>query len=251
MKTPFDLTGKKILVAGVSDMIGHATCRQLSLMGASLFIIDSQPVVLQDVFGSFGATNVECKFFDIYDSHIMDRELKEIIKSTGPFNGFVFTAGKGGVKPLPFTKQEFLKEMMYYNTFTFIEMVRILSKKNAFSKGGSMVALSSVSSIRGIKAKTAYCASKAALDASIRAMALELADKKIRINSIIKGWVSSDMEKDFIQSSIHLSENSDFNKQVLGVIEPDELANTAAFLLSDATTSITGTSIVLDGGYSI
>jgi enoyl-[acyl-carrier-protein] reductase (NADH) len=59
------------------------------------------------------------------------------------------------------------------------------------------------------------------------------------------------MKKDFIKSNMELSENSDFKRQLLGVINPVEVANTVAYLLSDATKTITGISLVLDGGYTL
>jgi NAD(P)-dependent dehydrogenase (short-subunit alcohol dehydrogenase family) len=71
------------------------------------------------------------------------------------------------------------------------------------------------------------------------------------VNSIQKGWVSSDMEKDFIKSNMSLSQTDDLKRQLLGVIEPEEVANAIAFLLSDASKSITGISLLLDGGYTL
>jgi NAD(P)-dependent dehydrogenase (short-subunit alcohol dehydrogenase family) len=113
------------------------------------------------------------------------------------------------------------------------------------------VCISSVSSIRGLKSKTAYSASKAALDASVRCLAAELSNRKIRVNSILKGWVKPDMERDFIKDNMALNETDDLNRQLLGVIDTIEVANTVAFLMSDATMSITGTSLILDGGYTL
>jgi NAD(P)-dependent dehydrogenase (short-subunit alcohol dehydrogenase family) len=82
-------------------------------------------------------------------------------------------------------------------------------------------------------------------------MAAELSDRRIRVNSILKGWVLSDMKKDFIRSNMDLNEKNDFQKQLLGIIDPVEVANTVAFLLSDAVKTITGTSVLLDGGYTM
>ena len=111
--------------------------------------------------------------------------------------------------------------------------------------------MSSVSSIRGLKSKVAYCASKAALDAAVRAIAAELGERKIRVNSILKGWVEADMKQGFIQDNMSLSENDDFKKQILGVVSSDDIANSIVFLLSDASKSITGTALLVDGGYTL
>lgn len=114
-----------------------------------------------------------------------------------------------------------------------------------------MVALSSVSSIKGLKSKAVYSASKAALDAAVRGVAAELAPQGIRVNSILKGWVDADMSLDFIQSNMTLSGGSDFEQQLLGAISPQEIANLVEFLLSDKVKSITGTNILIDGGYTL
>lgn len=251
MINPMTLTGKQILVAGATSETGQAIVAQLSKLGAKVVMTDNseeklfeiQKYAEQDCLGFYA--------FDIYNNTEIEPHFKQITKECGVFDGFVYCAGIGGVRPLSFTKYSYIHEMMNANLYSFIEMVRCITKKNCFIHGGSIVTISSVSSIKGLKSKTAYCASKAALDASVRCMAAELSEKKIRVNSILKGWVASDMKKDFIQNNIELSENDDFKRQLLGVIEPVEVANTVAFLLSDATKTITGTSILLDGGYTL
>lgn len=246
MINPMELTGKKIIIAGASSEIGKAIVTQVAKLGAKVVMIDKFNEEPVDV-------GVESRFysFDIYDVKALESNLKIIIEESGPFDGFVFAAGIGGVRPLSFTKTEFVHKMMSANVYTFIEMVRDLVKNKGLTKGGSIVSISSVSSIKGLKSKIAYSASKAALDAAVRSLAAELSSKKIRVNSILKGWISSDMDKDFIKNNRSLNENDDFAKQLLGVIEPYELANTVAFLLSDATKTITGTSLLLDGGYTL
>jgi NAD(P)-dependent dehydrogenase (short-subunit alcohol dehydrogenase family) len=251
MINPMELTGKQILVADAASEIGQAIVAQLSKLGASVVMIDNSEEQLLETRKNTENNNVSFYAFDIYENTEIETHLKQITKESGVFDGFVYCAGIGGVRPLSFTKYSFIHEMMNANLYSFIEMVRCITKKNCFVQGGSIVTISSVSSIKGLKSKTAYCASKAALDASVRCMAAELSDKKIRVNSILKGWVDSDMKKDFIKSNMELSENDDFKRQLLGVTDPVELANTVAFLLSDATKTITGTSLLLDGGYTL
>ena len=101
-----------------------------------------------------------------------------------------------------------------------------------------------------MKAKMAFCASKAALDASIRCLAVELLEKGIRVNSVQKGFVDEDFEKGHIQDINAINDGS-INKSILRITKASEIANLIAFLLSDATQTITGTSIVIDGGYTL
>ncbi|MDO9155190.1 MAG: SDR family oxidoreductase [Paludibacter sp.] len=251
MINPMELTGKKILVVGATSETGKVIVNQLSLLGAELVLIDKSEDELLEIQQKTSLGDIKYYAFDLYDNSEIEPHFKRMTYDCGAFDGFVYCAGIGGVRPLSLTKYMFIHEMMNANLYTFIEMVRCITKRGSFITGGSIVAISSVSSVKGLKSKTAYCASKAAIDASVRSMAAELSEKKIRVNSILKGWVESDMKMDFIKSNMELSENDDFKKQLLGAIEPIEVANTVAFLLSDCTKTITGTSLLLDGGYTL
>lgn len=246
-----DLTTKRILVAGAVSETGRVIVSQLDRLGAKVVMVDDSEGECQEIQKGIGSNNISSHCFKIYDNAEIETNFESIIKEFGAFNGFVYAAGIGGVRPLVLTKPQFVKDMMNANLYTFIEMVRCITKRNAFTPGGSIVAVSSVSSIRGLKSKTAYSASKAALDASVRCLAAELSNRRIRVNSILKGWVKADMGKDFIKDNMALNERDDLKRQLLGVIDTVEVANTVAFLLSDATKSITGTSLILDGGYTL
>ena len=236
------LSSKNILVlGGVSDI--------------SLKIVDSLTLSEADVVFVCSKEMDDMTYLkkhyhvDFYDFTLFSAFVNEHLEH--PFDGIVYAGGKGGVRPLKLNSAEFVHSMFHENVFTFFELVRLLLKKRLINEGASIVALSSVSSIKGLKSKSVYSASKAALDAAVRGMAAELADKKIRVNSIQKGWVSSDMNLDFIQSNMALNRENDLDKQLLGPIEPIEVANLTAFLLSDLVKSITGTSILIDGGYTL
>lgn len=251
MINPLELTGKNILVAGALSDIGQTLAILLKSLGARVIMIDKDCESKMEKPQGLRNNNNNFYEFDIYDSKNIEFNIERIANENGVFDGFVYCAGIGGVRPITLTKYAFLNEMMNANAFSFVEIVRCITKKKRFRDGGSIVALSSVSSIKGLKSKTAYCASKAALDASVRCLAAELSCRKIRVNSILKGWVISDMKSDFIKSNLDLNDKKDFQKQLLGIIHPSEIANTIAFLLSDAVKTITGTSIILDGGYTL
>jgi NAD(P)-dependent dehydrogenase (short-subunit alcohol dehydrogenase family) len=251
MINPMDLSSKRILVVGASSETGETIVKQILSLGANVIMVDCFEDKVKDIFNKLSSPQLSYHTFDFYNNAEIEVNIKHLNLTFGVFDGFVYCAGKGGVRPLQLTKNAFIHDMMNANLYSFVETVRCVTKKGFFNNGGSMVAISSVSSIKGLKSKISYSASKAALDASIRGMAAELSEKKIRINSILKGWVTSDMKLDFIQDNMELNKNEDFAKQILGVIEPIEIANTVCFLLSDATKTITGTSIIHDGGYSI
>jgi NAD(P)-dependent dehydrogenase (short-subunit alcohol dehydrogenase family) len=171
------------------------------------------------------------------------------MEQCGTIDGLVHCAGISSRKPLNVLKADGFSKVMDVNFYSFVELVRLATKKKYFNDGGCIVVMSSISSIRGYKAKSEYCVSKAAVDAFVRCMALELADRKIRVNSVMPAEVLTPLALKARETNAAVGA-SDFNAP-LGPSDPYEVANTIAFLLSDATKTITGTSILLDGGACI
>lgn len=229
---------------------GYVIVEQLLALNCMITLIDRSPT-LPSFLKEVKPGSIHFISFDFYQTDLIEAELKTKLKLDFKFSGIVYAAGIGGVRPLGLMSTNFLHQMMNANLYAFLEFARVLTKKNRFENGGSIVAISSVSSIKGLKSKIAYSASKAALDAAVRGMAAELADRKIRVNSIRKGWVEADLKHDFIQDNIALSSNDDHGKQLLGTIGTGDLAKLVCFLLSDDSKFISGTNVLLDGAYSI
>lgn len=188
---------------------------------------------------------------NIYDLNNIEKKIKDIIAIEGSIDGFVYTAGFGKVRPLSLTKYENMLELMHVNCFTFVEFCRCLIKRDLFNDAGSIIAISSISSKMGIKSKLAYSASKAALNSAVKTIARECGNRGIRVNAILKGALSSDKNLIHIKDINQLSNNETSKNQFLGEIKPVEVANLVIFILSDLVLTMTGTSIVLDGGYSL
>ncbi len=238
-----------VIVINDGNDTGFSIVNQLINQNYHVVLIERQLPKSDVAFNGIGT--VEFFIFDFYNTELIEPEIKKLPPEIFPVSGLVYAAGIGGVRPLSLTNTVFLHQMMNANLYAFVEFARCICKKKRFKDGGSVVALSSVSSTKGLKSKIAYSASKAALDASIRGLAAELADRKIRVNSIQKGWVRADMKHSFIQDNMALSEADDLAKQPLGVIESEELAHMVVYLLSPESRSITGTNLVLDGGYTL
>jgi NAD(P)-dependent dehydrogenase (short-subunit alcohol dehydrogenase family) len=165
-------------------------------------------------------------------------------------NGLVHSAGISQTMPLLYLKLSDLQKIMSVNFFSFVELVKQFSDRKNNDNGGSIVAISSISSKVGARGLSAYCASKGAVESSIRSMALELAPRKIRINSVAPGMI----ETQIYDGLKELVNNKNFEanlkkRQFMGIGKPEDVANATAFLLSDASGFITGTSMVVDGGY--
>ena len=249
MINPMDLSGKRILVTGASGGMGHETSVLLSKLGAKVVLCDMNEEILQRTYSMLEGEGHAMYVFNLGDIDPLEGIIKQITSEQGPFNGFAHCAGIAPMRPLKMTKKEDIIHVMDANLFSFIEIVRCITKKGCFVDGGSIVAISSTASIQGKQSKVAYSASKAGLDGAIRCLVCDLKKKKIRVNSIMPCWVNTRMYKGYIDRYPDTFEVQEIHeKQYMGVTEPIEVANTIAFLLSDATKTITGTSILIDGG---
>lgn len=230
----YDLSGKRILFVGGDTGLDKAILSQLN--NATL---------------SQSAENGIVITYKVNDLSNVESDVKSLITEHGAFDGLVFNIVHSDFRPLQFVKPDLVNQIMNDNYGLFVELVRSLKKCRGLNKGASIVAMSSISSVRAMKAKMAFCASKAALDAAVRCLAVELAPQGIRVNTIQKGAVDVDSEKAHIQDvlAVRSEETSNENQAPLGKVKAEEIAETVAFLLSDAVRAITGTSIVIDGGY--
>lgn len=248
MINPMDLTGKTILVTGASDGIGKATSVLLSQLGARVIMVARNEAKLQSAIETLDGSQHRWFIYDLKEIEGIELFIKGLVKELGPFDGFVHCAGIGTMRPLNMLKYTYLHDIMLINFYSFIEVSRCISKKGRFGDKMSIVGISSISSIEGYKAKTAYCASKAAMDGAIRAMAKELAEKNIRINSIIAGFIKTEMFERYKERTGTQEDDVQFDKYCLGLGEPVDVANAIAFLLSDSSRIITGTGLVVDSG---
>ena len=248
MNNFFSLQGQKILITGASDGIGKSTSILLSRFGAKLILVGRNPEKLISVQQMLEGEGHSLHSYDLRDIEGIEPFVKTLVEQHGPLDGFVHCAGISGLRPLKMTYYSYLHDMMLVNFYSFVELVRSLTLKGNFHKNMSIVSMSSAASLRGEKSKTAYSASKAAMDGAIRSMAKELADKSIRINSIVAGFVNTDMFERYKQKSGIDESNEAFSKYALGLIQPDEIAQLIAFLLSEHAAHITGSGMVVDSG---
>ena len=243
------LQSKIILITGAASGIGRETAIVASKQGAKVILLDLYEEGLKETISLLDGSEHLYYAIDLTNIDSIASLIKEIVLKEGVLDGLVHCAGISSRKPLNVLTKDGFSKVMDINFYSFVELVRQVCKKKHFAEGGSVVVMSSISSIKGYKAKTEYCVSKAAVDSFVRCMALELADRKIRINSIMAAEVLTPLalRARKINQAVGAS---DFNSP-LGPSEPYEVANTIAFLLSDATKTITGTSLLIDGGACI
>ena len=140
---------------------------------------------------------------------------------------------------------------MNVNFFAPTELTRLLVKSKKISKNGSIVFISSVSGVYcSAVASSIYSSSKGAVNGLVKGVALDLAPRGIRVNSVNPGMIDTDIFSDSAITQDQL--NEDVKRYPLGRYgKPEEVAYAVIYLLSDASTWTTGSNILIDGGYTL
>lgn len=239
MDNLIDLSSKSIIVTGAGSGIGRETTRVLIEQGASVMMLDINEAGLSETASIVGP---KCHPFlvDLTDSGAVADVVSKIVEEYGKIDGLVHCAGISSRKPLNVLSKEGFSKVMDINFYSFVELVKQCAKKKHMNDGASIVVMSSISSICGYKAKTEYCVSKAAVDAFVRCMALELADRRIRVNSVMPVGVDTPMGRKAAEMAAVAGNTTTANEPL---VSPTDVANTIAFLLSSAAPSISGTAI--------
>ena len=243
-----NITEKVVIVTGAGSGIGQETSILLANEGATVVMMDINAEGLTET-ATLGGEKCHPLTIDLTDAGAGAEAVSQTVEQYGKLDGLVHCAGISSRKPLNVLSKDGFSKVMDVNFYSFVELVKQCAKRKHINDGASIVVMSSISSIKGYKAKTEYCVSKAAVDAFVRCMALELADRKIRVNSVMAAAVNTPMAQRARETNSAVGASS--FEAPLGITEPYEVANTILFLLSDATKTITGTSILIDGGACI
>lgn len=241
---------RHVLVTGASSGLGRQAAIQLSQCGARLALIGRNEERLSGTLAALeGEGHTTCSL-DMSDAEISADAIQAIARERGSFHGIFHSAGTALILPARITKNRHLDDVFAAGVRGAFGIARAASKKGVMFDGGSVVFMSSVSAIRGRPGMTAYSAAKAAVDGMVRVLAGEVADRRIRINSIIAGAVATTMHTDFVDSMNDEVVRNYEALHMLGFGKPEDVGNAALFLLSDASRWITGTNMIVDGGYT-
>lgn len=244
---PFSLQGKRILVTGASSGIGKATAIECSKLGASLVITARNEGRLQETMAQLEGDNHHKIICDLSE---MD-SVQELIDKLPILDGIVNNAGMNKMLPIQFVGKTDFMETMLVNAISPIMLTQGLLKKKKIAKGGSIVFVSSIAGhTRSSVGNTMYCASKGTITGFVKCLAKELAAKKIRCNEVMPGQTDTAiMSHGAISDEQMKAVESRIPMKRLG--NPIEIAAGIVFLLSDASSYITGSSLIIDGGQSL
>jgi len=244
---PFTLDGKTIIVTGASSGIGRATAIACSKMGATLIITGRNQERLDQTLEQMTGDRHLAFTADL--STPDGRE--SLISSVDNVDGIVHCAGISGHKVFQFLKDSEIAEMFEINFNTPLYLSRDLVKKKKINKGGSIVFITSTSGIiSSYMGGSLYSSTKGALNGLIKGMALELAAKNIRVNSVMPSMVTTPI-MDGGQLTDEQFEEDKKRYPLKRYGHPEEVAYAVIYLLSEASAWITGTNLLMDGGRSI
>jgi NAD(P)-dependent dehydrogenase (short-subunit alcohol dehydrogenase family) len=243
---PFSLKGKTILVTGASSGIGQATAIECAQMGAEVVITGRDTERLQATADLMGTLKAQ-----IAADLTNQEDVERLVAALPPLDGAVLCAGNSTTLPLQFGSREKFDEMFNVNFFAPVELLRLMYKKKVLQKGASVVLIASIGGTHSfMPGNGVYGASKAALNSLMKYAAREYASRKIRVNSICPGMVDTPLIHRGTITEEQLAE--DAKRYPLGRYgKPDDIANGAVYLLSDASSWLTGHDLVIDGGFSI
>lgn len=247
MRNPFSLEGKTILITGASSGIGRATAIECSRMGAIVAITGRNAERLNDTFLQLEGEG----HMQIIADLSKEADAAELIATLPELNGAVHCAGFVKTLPIQFINTESLTSVMDVNFMAPTLISAQLVKKKKLVKGSSIVFISSIDGplISNI-GNSIYAASKGAVGAMSKAMALELAPKKIRVNCIQPGMIETEiLSNGFISAEQLEEEKKRYPLKRFG--KPEEVAHSAIYLLSDGSSWVTGSNLLIDGGFTL
>ena len=252
MNNPFSLENKKILVTGASSGIGKATAIECAKLGASLVITARNEERLKSVFDELDRSRGQEHSMVLADLS-SDEGQNTLISSLSELDGVSSNAGIIVVNaPIKFLKDDVMENVYNVNAMAHVKLARDLYKKKILKKNASYVFTVSVGGVTAFNVgNAAYGMAKAALNSFMKFCAVDFATRKIRCNSVCPGMIETPMT-----DTNGIFTEDDYKKDMEHYLlkrygKPEEVAWTTAFLLSDASSFITGVSLLVDGGASI
>ena len=244
---PFSLENRMVLVTGASSGIGRTTAIECSRMGAHVIITGRDHARLDETLHQLDGEGHQALVADLTQAE----QVENLVAQLPALDGIVLCAGQGTVVPFKMADRKKLDPIFEINYFAPVELLRQIIKKRKIANGASVVFVSSIGGVDSITVgNSIYGASKAALNSAMRFCALELAPKKIRVNSVCPGMVNTKLiQGGAVSEEQHQADMQKYPLKRYG--EPEDIAHGIIYLLSNASSWVTGHSLVIDGGYTI
>jgi NAD(P)-dependent dehydrogenase (short-subunit alcohol dehydrogenase family) len=251
-REPFiDFQGKKIILTGVFSELGRSIAGELSHYGASLVLVGRDKEELAGAGGGLEPGGHDVLLMDLGDPASIVPAIKEFARQHGRIYGMCHAAQADEASPLSSAEAETVRSILDMNLVAGIELARGVTRRDVMeTSGGSILFVSSIAALVGVAGRVGYSASHGGISAAARSMAVELARRKIRVNTISPGLVDAGMAQE-VRSRFSDTQIRDIvNTHPLGIGQCRDVARAVAFLLAPQSSWITGTDLVVDGGYT-
>lgn len=246
---PFTLNGKTILITGGAGGIGTAVARTCALLGARVVLTDIREEALSEVLLSLPKSQSDKPHLSIVADLTDSEQLSDLVATCPQLDGLVCNAGVMKLTLTQFITEEELNRIQNINLNAPILLTRYMLKRKKISKGGSIVFMSSAAGVYRVSLGNGiYATTKCGIDAFMRTVALELGPKGIRSNSVNPGMVETALIGNFTDEQ---KEREKLNYPLRRFAKPEDIANGVVYLLSDASSFVTGTALKIDGGMTL
>lgn len=243
-----------ILITGASSGIGRQVCQDLNKSGAFVIAVAKDTHKLESLHSEIEFPNnfaIEQKDLST-EPEKLDIWIKDISKKYGKLYGLGLIAGIQNISPVSGIKSSILNEILNVNLLSNIYLSKgFIDKRVNRGNGSSIVFMSSISAIKGEAGLSMYSTTKGGLNSFAKSLAKESAPHGIRVNTILAGLVKTDLIKKW--SSIYTAEYLDKaeNDYPLGISSPEDISSKILFLLSNKSSKMTGSEILVDGGITL
>lgn len=244
---PFSLEGKTVLVTGASSGIGQETAIQCSKLGAKIIITARNEDRLNETLSQMTGDDHEVVLAEL----TVREQMENLVNQAHDLDGVVLCAGRAMTSPFLFNTRDKYDEVFNINYFAPVELLRLLLKKKKIKKNASVVFVSSIGGVFGYSlGNSIYGATKASIHSTMKFCAKELAPKGIRVNSVNPAMVKTPLiGSGSISEEQYKADMERYPLKRYG--EPQDIAYGIIYLLSDASSWVTGHSLVIDGGITI
>lgn len=245
----WQLHGKPVIVTGASSGIGAATAKVLAAAGATLVLVGRNEERLAEVRAAAEAAGARTSvaLAELTDIAQAERVVDDAVSEFGPLHGIVHLASVFDPRPLEDTTLESFEVQWRSSVAAPLFMTRRAVPHLA--EASSIVLVASTIALVGFPGCSAYTAAKGAVVSLGRALAVELAPKKIRVNTVVPGYVRTPMLQPHLDANEGYEEWIVANTPQARIAGPEELANTIAFMVSGLSEYVHGATLVVDGGW--